>query len=511
MKMRVRCLDLDAGGKTIGIVNSADAREMGIHALERVVVKKGRQQISVIVNVSDKSVLPGDIAVYAEVKELLRLKDGDDVDVRPRPEIPTKRYIRKKIDGGELSPKEIREIIDDIIDRDLSDLEQTALITALHIRGLTLNENIAFAKALVDTSGEKVKFPGIVVDKHSAGGIPGDKTTMIVIPIVAAAGLTIPKTSSRAITDPAGTADRVEILAPVEHDAKEIQRIVKKTKGCMVWGGALKLAPADDLIIQLERPLSLDPLIVPSVLAKKKVVGSKYVVIDLPTGAEAKMRTREDAEKMAQKFIAVGKKLGMEIECAITKADQPLGYTMGPALEAREALSTLINPRHAPKDLVDKATSLAGIIFKMVGKGSKKLATDILFSGRAEKKFREIIAAQGGNPKVRPSDIPVEQKSKQYVVRSQWSGHVMQISNKCLVQIAKLAGAPTSKYAGVMIHKKLHDPVRKGEALFTIYSEKPQKLKAAIAFANECRFAYTIFSDRNVVIEKVNHGVERYE
>jgi AMP phosphorylase len=511
MKLRVRCLDLDAGGKAIAIINKEDARELGVHALERVVASHKRQKVSVLVNVSDRSVLPGDIAVYSEVKDLLGLRDGDAIEVHPRPELATKAYIRKKIDGGELSSSEIRAIIDDVIERDLSDLEQTALITALHIHGLTLNENIAFAKALVETSGEKIKFPGVVVDKHSAGGVPGDKTTMLVIPIVAAAGLTIPKTSSRAITDPAGTADRVEVIAPVEHDARKIHDIVRKVRGCMVWGGALKLAPADDLLIQIERPLALDPLIIPSVLAKKKVVGSKYVVIDLPTGPEAKMRTREEAEKLAQKFIAVGKKLGMEIECAITKGDQPIGYTMGPALEAREALAALTNPRHAPKDLVDKATSLAGIIFKMVGRGNKKTAMEILFSGKAEKKFREIIAAQGGNPKVKPADIAVEHNSRQFAVKSKSSGHVMQISNRCLVQVAKLAGAPKDKFAGVMIHKKLHDPVRAGEALFTIYAEKPEKLKAALKFAEECRRAYTIYSARKVVLEKVNRGVERYE
>lgn len=511
MKLRVRCLDLDAGGKAIGVINKEDARDLGVHALERIVARKGRAKISVLINVSERSVLPGDIAVYREVKELLRLRDGDEIEVHPRPEIPTKGYIRKKIDGMELGAKEIREIVDDVVDRDLSDLEQTALITALQIHGLTLNENIAFARAFAETSGEMIRFPGTVVDKHGAGGVPGDKTTILLVPIVAAAGLTIPKTSSRAITDPAGTADRVEVLAPVEHGARHIQEIVRKAGGCMVWGGALNLAPADDLLIQIERPLALDPLIIPSVLAKKKVVGSKYVVIDIPTGPEAKVRTREEAEKLATKFITVGRKLGMKIECAITRADQPIGYTMGPALEAREALAALMNPRHAPPDVVDKAVSLAGILFRMVGRGDRKLAERILFSGKAEKKFREIVAAQGGNPKIRPADIAVEQNSVQHVVRSAISGHVMNISNRCLVQTAKLAGAPRDRFAGIMVHKKLHDPVRKGEALFTIYAEKPLKLRAAISFARECRFAYTIYTARNVILGKVNHGVERYE
>jgi len=510
MKLRVRCLDLDAGGKAIAIINEEDARELGIHALERIIISKGRKKLTVLVNVTPRFVLRGDIAVYAEIKEVMRLRDGDFVVAEPRPELPSKQYIRKKLDGGELNYKEIKTIVGDVVARSLSDLEQAALITALHTRGLTLNENIFFAKAFVETSGERIKFPGTVVDKHGAGGVPGDKTTMVLVPIIAAAGLTIPKTSSRAITDPAGTADRVEVIAPVTLGPKKIEYVVRKTHGCMVWGGSLNLAPADDLLIQIEKPLSLDPLIVPSVLAKKKVVGSKYVVIDLPTGPEAKMKTREEAEKLAKTFIAVGRRLGINVECAITEADQPIGRAIGPALEAREALQTLINPRDAPRDLVDKAVSLAGILLEMVKKGDRKTALKMLKNGRAEAKFREIVAAQGGNPKIQPSDINVEKQTKNITIRSPISGHVQYIGNRTLVQIAKLAGAPKDKYAGLYLHKKMHETVRKGDPLYTIYAEHPAKLRQAVAFARQ-NLGYVIPTKRaKVVVETVNRGVEKY-
>ena len=511
MKLRVRCLDLDAGGKTIAIINSEDARELGLHALERIVLKKDRQTLTVLANVTPKFVLPGDIAVYAEVKEIMRLRDGDFIDAKPRPELDSKQYIRKKVDGGELNYKEIRTIIDDVIERNLSDLELAALVTALHTHGMTLNENLFFAKAFVETSGERLKFPGIVVDKHGAGGIPGDKTTMLLVPIIAAAGLTIPKTSSRAITDPAGTADRVEVLMPVILQPKKISEVVKKTKGCMVWGGSLKLAPADDLLIQIEKPLSLDPLIIPSVLAKKKVVGSKYVIIDLPTGPEAKMKTREDAEKLAQTFIAVGRKLGMHVECAVTEADQPIGRAIGPALEAREALQALMKPCEASRDLIDKAVSLAGILLGMVKRGNGAKALKLLTSGHAEKKMREIIAAQGGDPKIQPHDIAVEKYTKQFNVKSPETGHVSYISNKTLVQIAKLAGAPKDKYAGILLHRKLHASVKRGELLYTIYAEKPAKLKQAVALAKQNPGYIIPAKQRKIVMEKVNHGVVKYE
>lgn len=511
MKLRVRCLDLDAGGKAIAIVNAEDARELGVHPLERIILSKGRQRLTVLVNVTPRFVLPGDIAVYAEVKEQMRLRDGDVVFASPRPELASKQYIRKKIDGGELNYREIRTIIDDVIARNLSDLEQAALVTALHMHGLTLNENLFFARAMVETSAERIQFPGIVVDKHGAGGIPGDKTTLLLVPIIAAAGLTIPKTSSRAITDPAGTADRAEVLMPVTVPTKKVQEVVRKTHGCIVWGGALKLAPADDLLIQIERPLALDPLIVPSVLAKKKVVGSKYVIIDLPTGPEAKMKTREETEKLAQTFIAVGRKLGMHVECAVTEADQPIGRAIGPALEAREALQALMRPGEAPRDLIDKATSLAGILLGMVKHGNKAKAMQLLLNGRAEAKLREIIAAQGGNPKIKPSDINVEKKTKHTAIRSPSAGHISYISNRTLVQIAKLAGAPKDAYAGLLLHKKLHESARKGEPLYTIYAERPAKLRQAVEFARQ-NLGYIIPKKlRKVVREKIDHGVERYE
>ncbi|MFH1630948.1 MAG: thymidine phosphorylase, partial [Candidatus Aenigmatarchaeota archaeon] len=274
--------------------------------------------------------------------------------------------------------------------------------------------------------------------------------------------------------------------------------------------GALQLAPADDLLIQIEKPLSLDPLIIPSVLAKKKVVGSKYVVIDIPEGPEAKVHNRQEAEKLAENFIAVGKKLGMKIDCVVTKANQPLGMAIGPALEAREALETLMNPKHANKDLIDKATSIAGLIFKLVDKGDKKTAEKILFSGRAERKFREIIAAQGGNPKVNPAGIGLS-KALKIEIKSKQNGIISYISNKELVKIAKLAGAPKYKLAGILLRKKLGDKVTKGETLFIIHSEIRDKLKQASTEANKNN-GYSIFEKRGkMVIEEINKGVKRYE
>ena len=199
----------------------------------------------------------------------------------------------------------------------------------------------------------------------------------------------------------------------------------------------------------------------------------------------------------------------MRVECAITHADQPLGYAIGPALEAREALQALTNPTTAPNDLIDKALSLAAILLKMVKKGDRNLANHLLQSGAAEKKFREIVAAQGGNGKIRPKDIDVEKKAKRAVVRSTGSGEVGYISNKTLVNIARLAGAPKDIFSGILLRKKLHDAVKSGEPLYTIYAEKPFKLRQAISMAKNYS-GYEIYTPkRHVVMEKINEDVER--
>jgi AMP phosphorylase len=479
-KMRVRTLNIEAGGgKTIAIINWEDARELGIHPPGRLILSKGSKKISVIVDVAEKFVREGEIAVYKEVQQLLRLKSGNNINVSPEKGLESKKYIKKKINGDELAEKDISTIVQDVIERNLSDIELASFVTALHIHGMTMEENFFMSKAMLSRSNS-IRFPGTVVDKHSIGGVPGDKTTLLVVPIIAAAGLTIPKTSSRSITSAAGTADRMEVLAPVNLNINQIKKIVKKCRGCIAWGGAVDLAPADDLFIQIEHPLELDPLLLPSVMSKKKAVGSKYVVIDIPVGAGAKVATNEQAEKLASRFIELGGMLGMEVDCGITYASQPIGYSIGPGLEARDALETLMN-RGDSEDLVDKATSIAGMLLKMVGKGGKETALAILKSGKAEKKMREIIKAQGGDPEIVPEDIKLS--DHKFDVKAGQSGVVSGIANRGMVHMAWTAGAPKDKMAGITLSKKIGDYVEKGEILYTIYAEKRYKLREAVSMA----------------------------
>ncbi|MEM1990254.1 MAG: thymidine phosphorylase, partial [Candidatus Bathyarchaeia archaeon] len=278
---------------------------------------------------------------------------------------------------------------------------------------------------------------------------------------------------------------RAEVLMPVNLGIGEMRKVVEKTNGCIVWGGALDLAPADDIFIRVEHPLSIDPLLLPSIMSKKKAVGAKILVIDIPTGRGTKIKTIGEADLLAKDFIELGRRLGIRVQCAVTYGEQPVGYAIGPALEAWEALNTIMGGGQS-YDLIDKATRIAGILLEMSGKthgSGSEIALDILKSGKAEEKLREIIAAQGGDPDVKPDDIAFG--SERFTLRSRKGGVVLWIDNASIVEVARLAGAPKDKGAGVLLHRKIGDKVSEGEPLATVYAERPSKLERAISVFEE--------------------------
>lgn len=480
MEFKVRLLGIRSGGKQIIVIDEEQANLMDIHSSDRIEIKYKERNIIAIVNVAT-NFPKKTVGIYEEVQEKLKAKEGETISLglAERPE--SIGYIRNKILGQRLRLKELKSIIIDVVERHLSDVEIAAFVTSLQIHGTSIDEAESLTKAMVET-GQTIDFSKKpILDKHSIGGVPGDKTTILVVPLIAAAGFTIPKTSSRAITSPAGTADRVEVLCPVDLTSEEIKRVVKETNACLTWGGALDLAPADDLLIQIEYPLSIDPLLLPSIMSKKKAINANYIVVDIPTGRGAKIKTIGEAKALAQDFIELGKRLDIHVQCGVTFGEQPIGYAIGPALEAREALSTLMG--YGPVDLVNKATSLAGLLFETMGvKDGIQEAKKILKSGKAEKKLREIIAAQGGDPNVKPEDIKIETKVVE--VNSEENGRIQWINNRAIAQVARMAGAPRTKGAGVLLNKKLGDKVTKGDLLFKIYSGNSYKLESALLLAS---------------------------
>ena len=470
-------------GKPMVVIDDSVAQLLGVKPHERVKVRYGDKEIVAIVNVAGE-IAQDVILASDDVFRYLEAEDGSEVEVTLSPPPSSLEYIKNRLKGTRLSYKEVRAIVEDIVSGSLSEIELTALVTTMYHVGMSVEEMYYFSKAMAET-GEILELNRKpILDKHSIGGVPGDKTTLVVVPVIASLGYTIPKTSSRAITSPAGTADRVEVLAPVTLSLDEVKEVVLKTNGCMVWGGSLHLAPADDKIIRVEYPLAIDPFFVPSIMAKKKAVGSTHVVIDIPTGRGAKVKTIGEGHYIAKDFIEVGRRLGMEVTCALTYGEQPIGYAMGPALEAREALLTLKGK--GPTDLVDKAASIAGTLLGMVGvENGKAMALEAIKSGRAEKKLREIIEAQGGDPKVEPEDIPLGDKL--LTVYAESEGIVLWINNKVMAYIARLAGAPVDKGAGVLLKVKIGDLVKRGDPLFQIVAERAYKLQLAEKALEELR------------------------
>lgn len=320
-----------------------------------------------------------------------------------------------------------------------------------------------------------------MVDKHCVGGLPGNRTTLLVVPIVAACGLTMPKTSSRAITSPAGTADTMEVLAPVNLDVRSMRRVVERTGGCIVWGGSVRLSPADDILIRVERPLDLDSegQLVASVLSKKAAAGSTHVLIDLPVGATAKVRSAQAAAALGRRLQEVGSAIGLHVALRVTDGEQPVGRGIGPALEARDVLAVLQGTPEAPADLRERALRLAADILEMGGAapagGGLTLATQVLADGRAWATFEAICAEQGGL-----RSIPVA--THRHTVASPSTGRVSRIDNRLLARAAKLAGAPTAAAAGIDVHARLGDQVEAGQPLFTLHAQAPGELAYALQF-----------------------------
>jgi AMP phosphorylase len=483
MKLIARPIDLEVGGKYVVILNKDDADSLGLRALDRVGIIYNNKELTAIVDTTSKFTIKGEVVTNDDVSSFFGIMGGEHLEVVPQDDLESVLYIKQKLSGARLEYDKIKKIIRDVVDKKISTLELTAFVTALHTKGVSIDEAASLSKAMAET-GKKLRLDKkIICDKHSIGGIPGDKTSIVLVPIIAAAGLTIPKTSSKAITSPCGTAERMAVLAPVNLTLEEIKEVIRKVNACLVWGGALDLAPADDMFIQVEYPLGIDPMLLPSIMSKKKAIGANHVVIDIPTGNEAKIKTTDQACELAEDFMELGKRLGMHVACGITFGRQPLGHYIGPALEAKEALMTLRG--NGPKDLIEKVTTLAGILFETVDKGNKGTALKILKSGKAEKKLREIIEAQGGNPKIHVDDLPIGEKYA--TIKAEKSGKVLWLKNSEIVLIARRAGTPLDKGAGIHLNAKLGDKVKRGQTLFTIFSNNYNRLQDAVKMAEELK------------------------
>ena len=479
--VRLKRLGIDTYQEPVIFLASSSpvCRSEGWSAPARVEVQHNGTAIIATLSVTTSDLLGPDEASLSEVAwMLIGAREGDLVRLSHAPPVESLRYVRAKVYGEHLDAAAMWSIIRDIVAGQYSDIDLAAFVTAFAGSRIDAAETTALTRAMIDT-GERLYWGrSPIVDKHCVGGLPGNRTSMIVTPIVAACGLTMPKTSSRAITSPAGTADAMETVAPVDLDLSHMRRVVEREGACIAWGGRVRLAPADDVIISVERPLDLDSgtQLVASVLSKKIAAGSTHVVIDMPIGPTAKVRSTAAADALEKLLESVAKALSIELRVARTDGTQPVGRGIGPALEALDVLAVLQQSPDAPGDLRDRALSLAGQVLELGGAAREGAgcgkASETLTSGAALRKFEAICEAQGGR-----RTPPVARFTHE--VRATRRGRVVGIDNRRLARIAKLAGAPRAPAAGLTLDLHIGATVARDERLLTIHAESAGELDYA--------------------------------
>jgi AMP phosphorylase len=476
MRLRVKEVNLSAGHVLIAILSKEDAKHLDVNANDRIDINGTK----VIVNVSSKGVSKGTIGLFEESLKTLKLKPNEFVNVKTSAKPRGIDYIEKKLRGKKLEKEEIERIIQEVVKNELNEAEIAYFISGCYTRGMSDEEIIYLTNAMVKSGKILNTKNKKVLDKHCVGGVPGNRTSMIIAPIVAAAGFVMPKTSTRSITSPSGTADTMETLADVSLTKEKIEKVIKKTNACLVWGGALDLANADQPIIRVERFLMLDiqPMLLSSILSKKKSVNAKYVIIDIPIGKTAKIKDKKTAKVLKRRFIKIGKLLGMKIRVVITDGSQPVGNGIGPVLEAIDVLNVLRGD--GPKDLMDKSIFLATELLDLAGvKHARSKVLNILNSGQAYEKMKEIIKAQGKNV----HRLKVGKYFK--IIQASKSGTISEIDNERLSKLARILGSPEDKGAGIYLNVKKGYKVKKQQPIFTMYAESKKKLEFALEELDE--------------------------
>jgi thymidine phosphorylase len=462
----------------------------GFQALARIEVRANGRAILATLNIVDDAAIVAEteLGLSEDAWRQLGAADGMAVQVEQATPPASMSAMRRKIGGERLERAEYHALMRDVAAQRYSKLELAAFVVATGRLDLEREEVVYLTEAMV-AAGRRLDWrERPVVDKHSIGGIPGNRTSMLIVPIVAAHGMLMPKTSSRAITSPAGTADTMECLARVELSFERMEEIVREQRGCLAWGGTADLSPADDALIAVERPLSLDSpgQMVASILSKKIAAGSTHLVLDLPLGPSAKVRSMPQAQRLRKLFEYVAERLQLTIDVVITDGSQPVGHGIGPTLEARDVLRVLRGDPRAPADLREKSLRLAGRVLEfdadVRGGEGYALARDILDSGRALGKMNAIIEAQGRRAfdSERPALAP-----HRFEVTADRDGIVSAIDNERLVRLARLTGAPRVSGAGVDLCHKLGAVVRRGEPLYRVYAGYPSDLRFAQAWAEQ--------------------------
>jgi thymidine phosphorylase len=487
-QLKIRRVNLDTGRENVVVISrrSEALRPEIFRGFSRVELRRNSKVLlaTLLITDDDSLVGTGDIGLAEPAFRRFGEAAGSSVTVTPAAPPDSLDAVRAKIQGHTLNESDIYAIIDDVAHHRYSDMEIAAFLIG-SASFITSEELLALAHAMAQAGTQLSWKKSIVVDKHCIGGVPGNRTSMIVVPIVAAHGLTIPKTSSRAITSPAGTADTMEVLARVDLGVEDMKEVVSACNGCLVWGGHVNLSPADDILISVERPLSIDTReqMVASIMSKKIAAGATHLLIDLPVGPAAKVTSAMEAMRLRKLFEFVGDHFGIVVEVVTTDGRQPIGNGIGPVLEAQDVMAVLSNDRGAPADLREKSLQLAARLLEydpaLRGGAGYARARELLDSGAALKQMEKIIDAQG--PSIRQRNLgPLTVD-----VLASADGFVSAIDCLRLNRLARTAGAPLDMGAGIKVFKKIGDRVEQGETLYRIHAFDRSEHDLAVAAAKD--------------------------
>lgn len=473
--LKIRFVNLDTGRENIAVISrrSQALRPDVFCGFSRIQIQCGDKLLLATLLITDDESLVGTNELGLATPAFRRMNEPENTlaTVSPAPPPKSLDFVRSKIQGDILDAVEIAAIVDDLTNHRYSELEIAAFLVAT-ARLMTASELLALTSSMVDAGTRLHWQKPMIVDKHCIGGIPGNRTSMIVVPIVAAHGLTMPKTSSRAITSPAGTADTMEVLAKVDIDTDHMKRVVDKCGACLIWGGHVNLSPADDILISVERVLGLDTIeqMVASIMSKKIAAGVTHLLVDIPVGSSSKVRTPAEALRLRKLFELVGDHFGIAVEVVTTEGRQPIGHGVGPLLEVHDVMSVLENRPDAPQDLREKSLNLAARLLEydpaLRGGTGYARALELLESGAALRKLQSIIAAQGEPPYA--ASLGHLQRD---IVASK-HGIVSNIDCLRIDRIAHMAGAPIDKGAGIQIFKKIGEHVSPGDPLYRIFASE---------------------------------------
>jgi thymidine phosphorylase len=502
MEAKCKRVDISTGGHRVAYVPRGISKELDLHLLDRVeVVNASEPERRSLASVQFWSDPEDRIGLCIELAEELKIGDFGFLVFKAVDKPKSVSHIVERMHGSELTGDQIKTIVGDVASDSLSQVELSCFVTSATMEDLSMAELYNLTRNLAESGDTFDWEDDLVADKHCTGGVPGNRTSPIVVSIISSMDVKIPKASSRAITSPAGTADVMESVCNVSFSKERIREIVGKTNGCLIWGGGLDVAPADSRLIQVRKMINSNPegLLISSILSKKYAMGSKYLLVDMPVGLETRYHSLGEVRHMAQKVKKIASRLGMRAQVEITFGDEPIGNGIGPYLETRDVLQVLQNRPDAPKDLREKALRIAGKLIDLFaperfgpdhrpGDGLE-IAAECLDSGKAFSKFREIVEAQGGDGSLDPGKF--KGSSHTIEVRALKDGQLVDYDNRVIAKTARLAGAPSNKEAGLDLYRKSGDMVRSGDLLIRIHTGSESKKKLVYDHLSENRL-YTV-------------------